>query len=178
MVTGDPNRSNNFEAAVAFLATNIASQKTKNQGKRSIAALITGNDNSNSRSNSRNNSKGRDNGKGHHKKWQKSKFDKKNPGKYYNAKEWGTLSKDEMKLAREDREAKGIKTTAERRVVKQLERMNIDSNSDAEDEPEDVEMADAPPLKPPSSLRRVQYTQRVAERVVQESNKKQAKNKS
>ena len=108
MITHDPILSVNFEAAVAFLQDQMAAQQLKNKGSRPRNV-------SNVSSASHSNNTGGN--KSPHKKWSKSKFNKKQPHLYLSKSEWMKLSDEEKAAAREARKKKGIATTSDRRQV-------------------------------------------------------------
>ena len=166
MVTGDPVRRNNFEAAVTFLQDQLTVLKTKNtsRGTRRIGAF------------QKSSQQGGHNNKSPHKKWtrtkhpnSKSKFDPSNPGKYLPGGEWSKLLPHQQVAARKAREEQGIPT----RQVKAVTTAAVAAaKADSDSEMESVE---SQPSVPTSTMRLLSMTQRHDGKPKAKGNKKAKK---
>ena len=158
-VTGDPNRSRDFETAVAFVASQISTKKTKNTGAlpgRNISAFGRGNGNEDGGYKKKQlGDRKRD---PPHKKNQRTKFNSKKPAEYLSKRDWDALTGPQRDAAIKARAAKGIPTRQERlaQSVDQTSR-SLGALSISRD---DMDISDDEEEEAPVKCRTISMTQR------------------
>ena len=130
MITGDPVRQNNFEAAIVFLSDQMAALRTKNTGShaRTLGAMDSEKNGKPYKKRQKNRHHTNDSGD------DASGFDKTNPGKYVPASVWNKYNQEEQDTAKKARNKAGIKTREERKLAEESHTEESDAGSETDEE--------------------------------------------